>query len=93
MYRLPHGPDLSGGGAKTPQINIEIPHAADVKRETGLVALKSGEEFGLNIETQLDLQKVDVEEYMQATGAKGTVLPAPPSPPRGIAAWYNIFPV
>ena len=58
-----------------PQINIEIPHATDVKRETGLVALKTGEEFGLTIETQQDLQKVDVEEYVQAVGAKGSGLP------------------
>ncbi len=65
-----------GAQAVPPRIKIEIPHATDAKRETGLVALKTGEEFGLVIETQQDLQKVDVEEALRILGGKETSPPA-----------------
>ncbi len=57
------------------RVNIEIPHALDVKRETGLVALKTGEEFGLTLESQQDLQKVDVGEYVRAAAVTGSIQP------------------
>jgi prepilin-type processing-associated H-X9-DG protein len=44
-------------------IPVEIPHAVDVKRETGLVALRNTEELGLSVESASDLQRVDVEEF------------------------------
>ncbi|MEI8122613.1 MAG: hypothetical protein WCI20_11210, partial [bacterium] len=65
-----------GAQVISPRIKIEIPHATDAKRETGLVALKTGEEFGLVIETQQDLQKVDVEEALRILGGKETSRPA-----------------
>lgn len=48
---------------------VEIPHALDVKRETGLVALSGGEELALTVERFAGLQRVDAEEFAQAAGA------------------------
>ena len=64
-------PDAQGAS----RINIEIPHALDVKRETGLVALKTGEEFGLTLDSQKDLQKIDVGEYVRAAAVSGSIQP------------------
>jgi len=50
-------------------VAIDIPHAVDVKRETGLVALKASDELSLSVETANELQKVDVEEFSKAWGA------------------------
>ncbi len=47
---------------------IEVPHALDVKRETGLIALRNAEELGLTVESASDLQRVDAEEFAR-TGA------------------------
>jgi len=44
-------------------VAVELPHALDVKRETGLVALQSAEELGVSVESAADLQRVDVEEF------------------------------
>jgi type II secretory pathway pseudopilin PulG len=74
-YRLTLETEKPDAGTPLSKITIEIPHAADVKRETGLVALKSGEEYSLDIAAQQDIQKVDTEEYVRATGAKGAALP------------------
>jgi prepilin-type processing-associated H-X9-DG protein len=52
-------------------VAIEVPHALDVKRETGLVALRNAEELGLSVESASDLQRVDVEEFVR-TGADKT---------------------
>ncbi len=52
--------------APTKLTEIEIPHAMDVKRETGLVALRGAEELSLSVETAKELQKVDVEEFVKA---------------------------
>ena len=49
-------------------INVEIPHALDVKRETGLVALSGGEELALTVERSVELQRVDAEEFTRAAG-------------------------
>ena len=50
----------------SPSVKVEVPHAMDVKRETGLVGLKSSEELGLTVESQDDLQKVDADDFMRA---------------------------
>ncbi len=44
-------------------VTVEIPHALDVKRETGLVALRSAEELDLSVTDASDLQRVDAEEF------------------------------
>jgi len=53
---------------KLPEVFIlETPHALDVKRETGLVALASGDELGLTVEAAQGLQKVDAAEFQTVT--------------------------
>jgi len=49
---------------------VETPHALDVKRETGLVALRGAEELGLTVESAAGLQRVDAEEFARAGAAK-----------------------
>jgi hypothetical protein len=44
-------------------VPVDVPHTLDVKRETGLVALRNAEELGLSVESASDLQRVDVEEF------------------------------
>ncbi len=51
-------------------VKVETPHAADVKRETGLVGLKASDELSVSVETATELQKVDVEEFARATNVK-----------------------
>jgi type II secretory pathway pseudopilin PulG len=46
---------------------VELPHALDVKRENGLVALRGAEELGLSIETAASLERVDAEEFARAS--------------------------
>jgi type II secretory pathway pseudopilin PulG len=45
---------------------IELPHALDVKRETGLLALRASEEVSLTVENAQELQRVDAEEFHRA---------------------------
>ncbi len=45
---------------------VEIPKALDVKRETGLVAVRGSEELSLVIQDASELQRVDVEEFHRA---------------------------
>jgi type II secretory pathway pseudopilin PulG len=45
---------------------VELPHALDVKRETGLVALRASEEVSLTVENVQELQRVDAEEFRRA---------------------------
>lgn len=49
-------------------IRVEVPHALDVKRETGLLALSGGEELALTVERSAELQRVDAEEFARAAG-------------------------
>jgi hypothetical protein len=49
---------------------VELPHALDVKRETGLVALRGAEELSLTVQSVSDLQRVDAEEFTRAGGEK-----------------------
>lgn len=51
-------------------VKIETPHALDVKRETGLVALRSAEELVLSVESAKELQRVDAEEFARASAQK-----------------------
>jgi len=51
-------------------VKVEIPHAADVKRETGLVGLKPSEEFSLAVESSRELQKAGVAEFVKAWSAE-----------------------
>ena len=52
-------------------VPVEIPHALDVKRETGLVALSSAEELNLSVTAASDLQRVDAEEFARVSPATG----------------------
>jgi type II secretory pathway pseudopilin PulG len=45
---------------------VAVPHALDVKRETGLVALQGTEELGLSVESASGLERMDAEEFAQA---------------------------
>ena len=47
-------------------VAVELPHALDVKRETGLVGLRGAEELGLSVESMSDLQRVDAAEFARA---------------------------
>jgi len=49
---------------------VAVPHALDVKRETGLVALQGTEELGLSVESVSGLERVDAEEFAQAGADK-----------------------
>ena len=44
---------------------VAVPHALDVMRETGLVALRGTEELGLSVESMSDLERVDAEQFAQ----------------------------
>jgi autotransporter-associated beta strand protein len=45
---------------------VQIPHAADVKRETGSVALTAADELGLSVTQAEDVQKVDVADFARS---------------------------
>lgn len=49
---------------------VSVPHALDVKRETGLVALQGTDELGLSVESVSGLERVDAEEFTQAGADK-----------------------
>jgi hypothetical protein len=49
---------------------VELPHAVDVKRETGLLALRASEEVSLTVENAQELQRVDAEEFYRAAPDK-----------------------
>ncbi|MCC6822769.1 MAG: type II secretion system protein, partial [Verrucomicrobia subdivision 3 bacterium] len=55
-------------------VGVAIPHALDVKRETGLVALAGGEELAITVERSADLQRVDAEEFARAAGVAKEIL-------------------
>ncbi len=54
--------------------NVELPHALDVKRENGLVALRGTEELGLAVETAAGLERVDTDEFIRTTDDKSGAL-------------------
>jgi hypothetical protein len=51
-------------------VKAEIPHAADVKRETGLIAVRADEELELTVEQAAELIRVDSEEFGRAYNQK-----------------------
>jgi type II secretory pathway pseudopilin PulG len=51
-------------------VKAEIPHALEVKRETGLVAVRGDEELEVGIEQAGELLRVDAEEFERLTGKK-----------------------
>jgi Tfp pilus assembly protein FimT len=53
-------------------IKTEIPHAASVKRETGLIAIRADEELELAVEQTAELIRVDSEEFNRASTHKVT---------------------
>jgi type II secretory pathway pseudopilin PulG len=52
---------------------LETPHALDVKRETGLVALNGNDELGLTVETAQGLQKMDAAEFANVMATTGSL--------------------
>lgn len=55
-------------GALPATVQIETPHALDVIRETGLVALRGDEDLELSVEQATGVQRVDAEEFARAGG-------------------------
>jgi type II secretory pathway pseudopilin PulG len=51
-------------------VKVELPHPLDVKRETGLLALRGSEEVSLMVENAQELQRVDAEEFYRAAPDK-----------------------
>ena len=49
---------------------LAIPHALDVKRETGLVAAQAGEELSLSVDHAADVQRVDNSEFPRGDNVK-----------------------
>ena len=49
---------------------VELPHALDVKRENGLIALRGAEELGLSVEAASGLERVEAEEFARSSGEK-----------------------
>jgi hypothetical protein len=47
-------------------VAVETPHALDVKRENGLIALHGAEELALSVESAAGLERVDAEEFGRA---------------------------
>ncbi len=47
---------------------LAIPHALEVKRETGLVAARAGEDLSLTVDRAVDLQRVDASEFPGGAG-------------------------
>ena len=53
---------------------VELPHAMDVKRENGLVALRGSDELGLSLGSSSGLERVDAEEYARIRAVKADKL-------------------
>ena len=51
-------------------VAVETPHALDVKRENGLVALRGAEELALSVGSASGLERVDAEEFGRLVAAK-----------------------
>ncbi len=49
-------------------VAVTVPRALDVKRETGLLALRETGELGVSVESSSGLQRVDAGEFASATG-------------------------
>ncbi len=51
------------------QLGVAIPHALDIKRETGWVAVRGGEELSLTLDGK-EMQRVDPEEFARTASEK-----------------------
>lgn len=51
-------------------VRIAVPHAVDVKRETGLVAVRATEELAISVEAGGELQRVDNAEFVRVAKEK-----------------------
>jgi type II secretory pathway pseudopilin PulG len=49
-------------------MSVQLPRVLDVKRESGLIALQSTDELGLSVDSADGLERVDAEEFAQASG-------------------------
>jgi prepilin-type processing-associated H-X9-DG protein len=58
---------------ETSSVKVETARAVDVKRETGLIGLKTAEELSASVETADGLQKVDIEEFARGNDTKAVV--------------------
>ena len=58
---------------------VELPHALDVKRETGMVAVRGSEELALSVDSVRELQRMDTDEFVKAA-VKSTLNPVLSSP-------------
>jgi hypothetical protein len=54
-------------GALPATVKVEVPIVQDVRRESGLVAVRGAEETSLAVETATDLQRVDNAEFNRAS--------------------------
>ncbi len=61
-------------GALPATVKVEVPIVQDVRRESGLVAVRGAEETSLSVETATDLQRVDLAEFNRASKANATDL-------------------
>ncbi len=61
-------------------VRLAVPHALDVKRESGLLAIRGAEELSLAIDGP-DLQRVDAGEFARVSGAS----------PEGIASVFRFL--
>jgi hypothetical protein len=57
-------------GSMPATVGIAVPHAAEVKRETGLVAVRSTEETAIAVEGGAELQRVDAAEFLRVAKEK-----------------------
>jgi hypothetical protein len=55
-------------------VKVEVPIVQDVRRESGLVAVRGAEETSLSVETATDLQRVDLAEFNRVSKANATDL-------------------
>jgi type II secretory pathway pseudopilin PulG len=53
-------------------VRVEVPHAVDVKRETGLLAVRADEDLELAMERTGELYRIDVEEFTRTSGQKAS---------------------
>ena len=61
-------------GALPATVKVEVPIVQDVRRESGLVAVRGAEETSLAVETATDLQRVDNAEFNRASKLNHTDL-------------------
>ncbi len=52
------------------QAKLDVPHALDVKRETGIIGLRGGEELIVTVESAKELQRVDADEFARVAPDK-----------------------